>query len=428
MSGAPSDSEGPGGAGRNAASRPRLVVLGCGFGGYSLLYRLRRRRELDVTVVSPRNYFLFYPLLASATVGTVEFRSITEPVPRRLRHVRLIQATAQSIDFAARRVSCRAAVGEDRFDIPYDLLVVAVGAGVADYGVEGVFEHALPLKSVADARAIRKAILDRIADAEVPDLTAAELARRLTFVVCGGGPTGVEVAAEISDLIDRELAHGEPRLAAAARVVLVEALDRLLTGFDEALAGYAREHFLREGIEVRLHAKVESIGPRIVRLAGGEEIPCGLVVWAGGNAPLPFVRDLAAPADERGRLLVDDRLRLAGHEDVYALGDCASDPDHPLPATAQAAQQQGRYLGRALRRRLAGDEPEPFRFKSSGMLAYIGGNQALADLPQAKWSGRTAWLFWQSVYLTKLVSNANKAKVLFDWVKNHVFGRDMSRF
>ncbi len=125
--------------------RPRLLVLGCGFGGYSLLYRLRRRRDFDVTVVSPRNYFLFYPLLASATVGTVEFRSITEPVPRRLSNVRLVQASAERVDFAARRVSCRAAVGEDRFELPYDLLVVAVGAGVADYGVEGVFEHALTL-------------------------------------------------------------------------------------------------------------------------------------------------------------------------------------------------------------------------------------------------------------------------------------------
>jgi NADH:ubiquinone reductase (non-electrogenic) len=411
-----------------AAGRPRLLVLGCGFGGYSLLYRLRRRADFDVTVVSPRNYFLFYPLLASATVGTVEFRSITEPVPRRLSGVRLIQAAAERVDFAARRVACRAAVGEDRFEVPYDLLVIGVGSGVADYGVEGVLEHALTLKSVDDARAIRKAVLDRIAEAEVPDLPPAELRRRLTFVVCGGGPTGVEVAAEITDLIDRELARGEPALAAAARVVLVEALDRLLTGFDEALAGYAREHFLREGIDVRLGAEVASIGPRVVRLAGGEEIPCGLVIWAGGNAPLPFVRELGAATDERGRLVVDGHLRLAGHDDVYALGDCAVDPDNPLPATAQAAQQQGKYLAAALRRRRRGGEPPPFRFKSSGMLAYIGARQALADLPQAKWSGRTAWLFWQSVYLTKLVSNANKVKVLFDWFKNSLFGRDMSRF
>ncbi len=271
-------------------------------------------------------------------------------------------------------------------------------------------------------------MLDRVAEAAVPDLPPDELRRRLTFVVCGGGPTGVEVAAEISDLIDRELAASEPALAAAARVVLVEALDRLLTGFDEALAGYAREHFQREGVEVRLGAEVASIAPRLVHLRSGKEIPCGLVVWAAGNAPLPFVRGLDAEHDERGRLVVDGHLRLAGRADAYALGDCAVDPAHPLPATAQVAQQQGKYLAGALRRRQRGDEPPPFRFKSSGMLAYIGGSQALVDLPHVKWSGRTAWLFWQSVYLTKLVSPANKVKVLFDWVKNRLFGRDMSRF
>ena len=408
--------------------RPRLVVLGCGFGGYSLLYRLRRRRDFDVTVVSPRNYFLFYPLLASATVGTVEFRSITEPVPRRLSNVRLVQASAERVDLAARRVSCRAAVGEDRFEVPYDLLVIGVGTGVADYGVEGVFEHALTLKSIDDARAIRKAVLDRIAEAEVPDLPPAELSRRLTFVVCGGGPTGVEVAAEISDLIDRELAHGEPALAAAARVVLVEALDRLLTGFDEALAGYAREHFLREGIDVRLGAEVASIGPRVVRLAGGREISCGLVIWAGGNAPLPLVERLGVPTDSHGRLLTDRALRLSGHPEVFALGDCAVPADLPLPATAQVAQQQGKHLAKQLERLRGGREPEPFDFRSAGMLAYVGGGRALADLPHVRWTGRAAWLLWRSVYLTKLVSTANKVKVLFDWAKNRWFGRDVSRF
>ncbi|HMB53257.1 MAG TPA: FAD-dependent oxidoreductase, partial [Thermoanaerobaculia bacterium] len=263
---------------------PGLVVLGCGFGGYSLLSRLPRRHWRP-TLVSPRNHFLFYPLLASATVGTVEFRSIVEAVPRRLAHVRLLQASAEAVDLAARRVVCKAAVGEDRFEVPYERLVIAVGTGVADYGVPGVAEHALALKSIADARTIRRSILDRFAAAGIPGLDAAERRRRVTFVVCGGGPTGVEVAAEIFDLVDREVAAADPELAAAARVVLVEARDRLLTGFDDALAGYAREHFQREGIEVRLSAEVSAVEPEQVRLVGGEDLPCGLVVWAGGNAP-----------------------------------------------------------------------------------------------------------------------------------------------
>lgn len=410
-----------------APDRRRLVVLGCGFGGFSLLTRLRLG-SWDATLVSPTNYFLFYPLLASATVGSVEFRSILEPVPRRVPKVRMVQARADSVDLEARCVHCRGEVGDDRFTVPYDLLVIAVGTVVADYGVEGVHEHAFKLKGVADARAVRKGVLDCFAAASVPDLSDEERGRRLTFVVCGGGPTGVEVAAEISDLVDREIAAAEPQLARAARVILVEARDRLLTGFDDALAGYARDHFQREGIDVRLSAQVASIRRGAVCLQSGEEIRCGLILWAGGNAPTPLVRALDADRDDRDRLLVDDHLRLLGHEEVYALGDCAAGASHPLPATAQAAQQQGKYLARALERQRRGKRVDPFRFHNAGMLAYIGGGQALADLPHVKWSGRTAWLFWRSVYLTKLVSLSNKAKVLFDWVKNRLFGRDISRF
>lgn len=413
--------------GRAGGERPRLVVLGCGFGGYSLLSRLDPRRW-DLTLISPRNYFLFYPLLASATVGTVELRSILEPAQRRLAGVRVLEAEATAVEWEAKRVACRAAVGEDRFEVGYDLLVIAVGTAVADFGVEGVAAHTLRLKTAEDAHAVRKGILDRFAAAEIPGLDDAEVERRLTFVVCGGGPTGVEVAAEIDDLLDRELARAHPQLAPRARVILVEALPRILSGFDEALAGYAQEHFAREGVEVRTEAPVRRIEAGCVHLASGERIPYGLVVWAGGNAPVPLVAGLDLAKTEHGRLIVDRRLRLPGRPGVYALGDCATFGDVPLAATAQVAQQQGKYLARALERERRGRPVGPFKFQSFGMLAYIGAGEALADLPGVKWSGRTAWLFWRSVYLTKLVSLANKVKVLFDWIKARLFGRDISRF
>lgn len=411
----------------SAPERPRLVVLGCGFGGYSLLSRIGSER-FDATLITPRNYFLFYPLLASATVGTVEFRSILEPAQQRLRGIRVLEAEATAVDFERRSVACRAAVGEDRFEVGYDLLVIGVGTGVADFGIEGIAEHALQLKTVEDARAVRRGILDCFAAAELPGLDDAEVDRRLTFVVCGGGPTGVEVAAEIHDLLERELAAAHPRLVRRARVLLVEALERILTGFDEALSGYAQKHFAREGVEVRTGAKVARVEPGCVELESGERIGCGLVLWAGGNAPVPLIEGLDAAKTEHGRLVVDRHLRLPGHADVYALGDCATFGDAPLAATAQVAQQQGKYLARALKRRLRGKPVKPFEFQSFGMLAYIGGGEALADLPAVKWSGRSAWLFWRSVYLTKLVSWSNKVKVLFDWVKARLFGRDLSRF
>lgn len=408
-------------------SLPRLVVLGCGFGGYSLLHRLRRDRW-HATLISPRNYFLFTPLLPSAATGTVEFRSILEPARRRLRGVRVIEAWAESVDWQARQVFCSGAVAGERFSVPFDALVIAVGTAVADYGIPGVAEYTVKLASVEDARAVRRRILEQFARAEIPDLAEERVRQRLTFVVCGGGPTGVEAAAEIQDLIHEELAESYPELAPYARVVLVEALGRLLSGFDEALAEYTLRHFGRGGIEVRTSAKVLAVEEDRVLLGGGEILPCGLVLWAGGNAPLPFIQALGEPLSPRRRLLVDSYLRLSNHPEAYALGDCAAVGEPPLPATAQVAQQQGNYLARALDWQRRGKPVKPFRFKASGMLAYIGAGEALADLPVVKWSGRAAWLFWRSAYLTKLVSLANKAKVLFDWIKARLFGRDLSRF
>jgi NADH:ubiquinone reductase (non-electrogenic) len=406
---------------------PKLLVLGCGFGGYSLLTRLPRQ-GWNATLLSPRNYFLFTPLLPSAVTGSVELRSILEPARRRLRGVRVVEGFAEAVDWEARRVQCRGAVGDEPFTLSYDLLVIGVGAAVGDYGIPGVAEHALKLASVEDARSIRRGVLEQFARAEVPGLTEEQIRQRLTIIVCGGGPTGIEAAAEIHDLLEDELARSYPELAPHARVVLVEAMGRLLSSFDEALANYTHRHFGREGIEVRTSAKVQAVEAEAVVLEGGERIPCGLVLWAGGNAPVPFLRNLGIPLDRRGRLVVDGYLRVPGREGVYALGDCAAVGEPALPATAQVAQQQGKYLAGALGRLRAGQPVEPFRFKASGMLAYIGGGQALADLPQVKWSGRGAWLFWRSVYLTKLVSPANKIKVLFDWLKARLFGRDLSRF
>jgi NADH:ubiquinone reductase (non-electrogenic) len=407
--------------------RPRLLVLGCGFAGFSLLYRLNSQ-AWDATLLTPRNYFLFTPLLPSAVAGTVEFRSILEPARRRLRGVRVIEGAAESVDWESRRASCAGAVGGERFDLSWDLLVIAVGAMVADFGVPGVAENTLKLYTVEDARAIRRGILEQLARAEIPGLTDEQVRQRLTFVIIGGGPTGVEAAAEIHDLLDEELAQAYPDLAPHARVVVIEALPRLLTSYDEALGEYTTRFFARGGIDVRIGAKVQAIEPNAVVLQGGERIDCGLILWAAGNAPVPFVKTLGVPLDRRGRIMVDDFLRLSGREDAFALGDCAAVGEPPLPATAQVAQQQGKYLAGMLERRRLGRSVKPFRFKAQGMLAYIGRGQALADLPQVKWSGRGAWLFWRSVYITKLVSPANKIKVLFDWLKALLFGRDLSRF
>lgn len=407
--------------------RERLVVLGCGFGGYSLLRKLPSDLY-DTTLISPRNYFLFTPLLASAVNGTVELRSILEPVRQRLPDLRFVEGAAERIDWEQRMIHGRGAVGAERFEVSFDLMVVAIGAKVSDYGIPGVAEHALVPASVEGAQAIRRAIQEQFARAELPGVDEEERRRHLTFVVCGGGPTGVEVAAEIQDLISEDLRKSYPDSAHLARVVLLEAQERLLSSYDEALAEYTREHFRRENIEVRTRSPVVQIRRGEVRLADGSHLRCGRIIWAGGNGPLPLTEALTPPGSPRGRIPVDEYLRVSGRDGVWAIGDCAACGDPPLPATAQVAQQQGKYLAKVLKRRRKGRDTEPFAFRPLGMLAYIGGRQALVQSTAGQWSGRGAWLLWRSVYLTKLVSPANKVKVLFDWLKTRLFGRDISRF
>jgi len=410
-----------------SVAKPRLVVLGTGFAGYSMLLRLPRDLY-DVTLISPRNYFLFLPLLPSAVTGTVELRSIVEPVRRRLGHLRFLEAAAQSVDWKRRVVRATGAVDGSAFETPFDLLVIAVGSRPHDYGIPGVSTYALRAASIEDAREIRSRILSQFARADLPGLADDEIQRLLTFAVVGGGPTGVEVAAEIHDLLREELKRAFPVLAPRARIVLLEGGARVLSQYRQALAGYAERHFRREGIEVRTQTTVAAIGPREITLKDGGTLPYGMAVWATGNAPTGFVSCLEGLPIEKGRIGVDDRLRVRGREDVFALGDCAAFGDPPLPATAQVAQTQGKYLAKQLRDRARGRAAKPFRFRPVGMLAYVGGGRALADLPHSQWSGRGAWIFWRSVYLTKLVSLPNKAKVLFDWIKAALFGRDLSRF
>ena len=408
---------------------PRLVVLGSGFGATTLLGALPRRRY-DVTVVSPRNHFLFTPLLPSTAVGTLEFRSIVEPLRRAHREARFLLASAVSLDHAARTVTCRGADEPRTFELPYDLLVVAVGAVNNTFGIPGVEEHALFLKELADARRIRERVVSLLERASLPGVEEGERRRLLHVAVVGGGPTGVELAAELHDLLDDDLRRVYPGIAPLVRISIFEAGKEILGSFDAALRRHAAEHFRRQGIELRLGAAVERVTADGLVLSGGEAVGAGLIVWSTGTAPGPLVRSLPFPKDRSGRLVVDDRLRVPGTDGVYALGDAAQLDGKPLPQTAQVAMQQGKYLGRALAESAAGKAPRPFRFVNLGMLAYIGEGDALAEIPSAgvKAHGLLTVLFWRSAYLTRLVSLKNKVLVLFDWTKALLFGRDLSKF
>lgn len=410
----------------SAPKHPRLVILGTGFGAFNLVKHLGD--EHDLTVVSPRNHFLFTPLLPSTTVGTIEFRSIIEPI-RHARHgLRFYHAAADTVDPERRLVRCTGVGDSTSFPLPYDILVIAVGAVSNTFGVPGVTEHAIFLKELQDARLLRQQIIRCFERANLPSASSDERKRLLHFVVCGGGPTGVEFAAELHDFLLEDLTRAYPHLATEARITVVEAMKEILGGFDEKLRRYATELFRRQKIAIMTDAPVVRVEEGALHLGNGMTLPFGLLLWSTGNGPTAFAVAAPLPKDARQRFVIDSSFRVRDVPDVYAIGDCASIVANPLPATAQVAQQQGKYLGRALAIRAHGRDPEPFSYKHLGMLAYVGGSRALADLDTFKGRGWATWVFWRSAYLTRIVSLKNKILVLFDWVKARLFGRDISQF
>ncbi len=410
---------------------PRLVVLGTGFGAVSLLRNLSPNRYA-VMVVSPRNHFVFSPLLPSTTVGTIEFLSIAEPIRLMAKHATFVQAEAVGLDLSRKVICCRSVFDREEFPVEYDILVIAVGAESNTFGIDGVREHAFFLKELSDAFAIRQKMLDNFEAASLPSVSPVERKKLLHFVVVGGGPTGVEYAAELADFFDDEVKAYFPHLVSEARITLVEAGKQILSTFDERLSRYATSLFQRRRITFIMNTPVTKVEAGKVHLSNGEVLEAGLIVWSTGNGANAFVKSLPFQKDRNGRLLTDHYLRVLDTVDIFALGDCATFYDYTQPATAQVAMQAGKYLARLLNKVSSPSDAEkvvaPFSPKSFGMLAYIGKDEALADLPFLKWSGFLTWIFWRAAYLTKLVSLKNKVQVLFDWIRSRLFGRDITRF
>lgn len=408
--------------------RRRLLILGTGFSAVMILKKINIKLY-DVTVVSPRNHFLFTPLLPSTTVGTVEFRSIIEPIRKTRKGIDYIQATCEQIDIEGRKAICKGVEADQTFTVEYDVLIIGVGAQNNTFGVPGVEEHTFFLKELADARAIRERIISCLERADLPGIDMAERARLLHFMVVGGGPTGVEFAAELHDLVEESMETDYPELMGLVKITLYEALPTILNSFDNELRNYTIRHFNRQGIDLQLAKKVKRVGEGYLEFENGEREEGGLIVWSTGYSPIPFVNALPFQKD-RGRIITDQYLLVPTHPEIYALGDCATVAGQNLPQTAQFAMQAGKYLGTALNNRAQGKSVKPFAFNNMGMLAYIGDSKALADIPKARlhWRGAFTYLFWRSAYLTRLVSLKNKVLVLFDWIKTRLFGRDMSKF
>ncbi len=410
-----------------AAEKQRLAILGSGFASLSLVKRIDLSLY-KIAIISPRNHFLFTPLLPSTTVGTIEFRSIVEPIRTSINEIRYYQAECVSIDPEKNIAKCETVQSKEIFELEYDHLVVAVGAVNNTFGIPGVEKNALFLKELHDARKIRGRIIENFERAAVPGTAEENKKKLLHFVVVGGGPTGVEFAAELSDFIRDDLVKWYPKLVPYAAITLLEAATQILNTFDSKLSGYAMKVFQRQSIDIKTNSPVKRVRKDTILLHDGTTIPHGLVVWSTGIGPTKLLQSLSLPRNRASRLLTDEFLRVPGMKNIYAAGDCATSADENYPATAQVAQQEGKYLAKTLNRMAQGKKIEPFRYKNLGMLAYIGDKRALADLPNVKGRGFATFLFWRSAYLTRLVSTKNKILVLFDWVKASIFGRDISSF
>jgi NADH dehydrogenase len=400
--------------------RPRVVVIGAGFGGIEVARQLGRA-GVPVTVIDRMNHHLFQPLLYQVATAALSPADIAEPIRKILRRypsAEVLLAEVTGIDHAARQV--RLSSG-DR--VAYDVLVVATGARHSYFG-HPEWEQAAPgLKTLADARHIRSRVLLSFEHAE-SSRDVAEQQRLMTIAVIGGGPTGVELAGTIAELARHALARDFRNIQPGkAKVLLIEAGPRLLTAFPERLGAYAQRRLERLGVTILLNSPVQQVSQRALRVAG-REIPVGAILWAAGVEASPVARWLGLPLDRQGRVSVRPDLSVAGLSDVFVIGDLARTDDghgQPLPGLAQVAKQQGIHLGRALARRIASNRAiPPFRYHNRGNTAVIGRHSAIFDFGRWQMKGRIAWMLWAFIHVYLLVGFEHRILVSVQWLWRYI--------
>lgn len=414
------------------ASGKRIVILGAGFAGMSLACELARllpeEDNGEIVLIDEDNYLLFTPMLTEAAGGQIDPQHIAISVHRLPKRVHFIQGVIQSIEPSTRTVKLLASEGAiepKEIEIKADELIVALGSVTNYHHVEGAREHTLGVKRLGDASEICARVLANIERATVED-DASKRKQLLTFVVIGGGYTGVETVAAVNDLLRSKVVHYglDPD---EVRVVLIETAGRILAETSAELASYAQSKLERNGVEVRLKTSVSSVTPRGVEIRGGEEIRAGVVVWAAGVKPNPVVEALPWEKGKHGGLKTDRYCRVLNAAGVWALGDCAEIPD-PKGGTyapiAQNATREGELTARNIAAGLLGEPLKPFRYKPVGELALIGKHDGVARIFNVNIRGSLAWALWRAVYLAKIPGAGYKARIAAEWLMDVMFRRD----
>jgi len=407
-------------------TRPHVVVVGGGFAGMNAAQALARS-DADVTLVDRHNYHTFQPLLYQVSTGYLppeEVGAAFRSVFRRQANLTVLVAVAVSADWTRGRLGLA-----DGSQLDFDYLILAAGAETNFFGIAGMAEHAWPLYTLADAVALRAHVLSTL-EAVAASRPPADAA--VTTVVVGGGPTGVETAAALASMAQEVVGP-----IATLRVVLVEAGPRLLSAFNPRSSERAFQDLRRRGVEVLLGRSVEAADARGVTLGGGERIDTATVIWAAGVQANQLGQRLGLPLD-RGRVVVDQYLQVAGHPNVFVAGDLAAvaapRPGTLMPMLAPAAIQAGRHAGGQVARLLTAEPLARFRYHDKGMMAVLGRGDAVAELPlllgagisnryRLRFGGLPAWLLWVGVHIAYLICFSNRIKVLVDWGWNYFTSR-----
>jgi NADH:ubiquinone reductase (H+-translocating) len=393
--------------------KPHVIIIGAGFGGLQAAKKLARK-NVTVTVIDRTNYHLFQPLLyqvATAALSPADIAAPVRAVLSKFKNVEVVLAEVQSVDVDAKKVK----TADLEFD--YDYLILATGARHSYFGHNDWEKLAPGLKSLEDAIELRRRILMAFEYAEKINDEAARKAA-MTFVIIGGGPTGVEMAGAIAEIsrytLSKDFRHIDP---SKARVILIEGGPRLLAGFPEDLSKSAQKQLAGLGVDVRTGVLATNVNEAGVQL-GNEFIPCRVKIWAAGNNASFVGKTLSAPVDRVGRIVVNDDLTIPGHPEVQVIGDLANfshQTGEPLPGVSPVAIQQGRHAARNVLAMIKGRKPRRFRYWDKGSLATIGRNKAVADLKFIHLNGLLAWVAWLFVHIFFLIGFRNRLLVLFQW-------------
>ncbi len=414
------------------SGKKRIVVLGGGFGGvYAAIHLeklLTRESAVEICLVSHDNFFLFTPMLHEIAASDLEITNIVNPLRKLLRKVDVLVGDVNQIDLPNKRVLISHGYRNHSLQVDYDHLIIALGSITNFYDIPGLADLAVPMKSLRDAIQLRAQIIQHLEEAN-SECNPADRQSLLTFVVAGGGFAGVETVAALNDFV-REALSFYPNLSESMlRVMLVHSGSVILPELGESLGRHAQKVLARRGVKIRLNTRVKSMTENKVFLAYGVPIPCSTLVWTAGTVPSPLISSLPC-AKERGRIRVNQFLRVSDWPDVWAVGDCAFVPDirnpgKSHPPTAQHAIREGKVVAQNIAAALLGRPLTPFSFRTIGLLASIGRRAGVARIFGFNFSGFFAWWMWRTIYLSKLPGLDKKVRVAFDWTLDLLFPKDV---